>query len=84
MKKLSVLTNVVMLAGAMVLLARGVVFALPGPPPGVPAGDPYTQFAVGGGIAAYGAYQLWKAKRSVKKHEKEQRGRSFRNDGGAL
>jgi len=71
MKKLSLFTNVVMLAVSMVVLVRETGFAAPPPPPPVPAGDLFTQFAAGGGIAAYGAYRLWKAKRAAKKREWE-------------
>ncbi|MEK6744565.1 MAG: hypothetical protein AABZ15_13205 [Nitrospirota bacterium] len=72
MKKLSLLTNMLMLAGTMVVLAWGTGFAAPPPPPPpVPAGDLFTHLAAGGGIAAYGAYHLWRAKRSVRKQGKD-------------
>jgi hypothetical protein len=74
MKRLLLFVDVVMLSGLAVVLAAGTGFAAPPPPPpppAVPAGDVLTQFAAGGGIAAYGAYRLWKAKRAVKKMEEE-------------
>jgi hypothetical protein len=73
MKKLSSLINTCILSGAMVVLAWETLFAAPPPPPPppVPVGDVYTQLAAGGGIAAYGAYRLWRAKRAVKKQEKD-------------
>jgi len=75
MKIMCRFTNVIILSGFTVVLAWGTGFAAPPPPPpppSVPIGDLYTQLAAGGGIAAYGTYRLWKAKRAVKKHEKEQ------------
>lgn len=73
MKRFLLSANVIIVAGVMVLLASETGLAAPPPPPTpVPAGDMVTQFAAGGGIAAYGAYRLWKAKRAVKKTEKEQ------------
>ena len=72
MKKVLSLAEILLLAGAMVVLGWGTGFAAPPPPPPpVPVGDLYTQFAAGGGIAAYGAYRMWKAKRAVKKMVKE-------------
>lgn len=72
MKRLLSISYLAITAGALVLLAHETGLAAPPPPPPpVPAGDAFTQFAAGGGIAAYGAYRLWKAKRAVKKIEKE-------------
>ena len=74
MRKISYFTNIVILSGIMVIMAWETGFALPGPPdpPPAPVGNLYAQFAVVGGIVAYGAYYLWRANRAVKKDEKEQ------------
>ena len=73
MKRLSLFTSILMFAGFMVVVIWETGYAAPPPPPPpVPAGDLFTQFAAGGGIAAYGAYRLWRAKRAVKKQEMEQ------------
>ena len=74
MKRLSHFVDVLMLAGFAVVLAAGSGLAAPPPPPpppAVPTGDVMAQFAAGGGIAAYGAWRLWKAKRASKGSEKE-------------
>ena len=76
MRTLPLFTEVAFMAGLLVIMTWGTGFAAgppppPPPPPSVPAGDVFTQFAAGGGIAAYGAYRLWKAKRASKGSEKE-------------
>jgi hypothetical protein len=72
MKRTLPFIHLMITAGVLVLLARETgIAAPPPPPPPVPTGDIFTQFAAGGGIAAFGAYRLWKAKRAVKKMEKE-------------
>jgi hypothetical protein len=70
MKRFSSLSNVFMLAGTIVVLACTAALAAPPPPPPppVPTGDWFTQLASGSGIAAYGAYRLWKAKSAAKKN----------------
>ena len=68
MRRLSLLANVLSLAGLMVVMLWETGYtAPPPPPPPVPAGDLFTQFAAGGGIASYGAYRLWRAKRAERK-----------------
>jgi hypothetical protein len=51
-----------------VLFGAGSALAAPGPPPPpVPAENLFTEYLVGGGMAAYGSYRIWKAKRMAKK-----------------
>ena len=67
MKRSPYLSKVLLLSGGMALVAVGAALAAAPPPPPlppeVPAGSLVAQFAAGAGIAAYGAYRIWRGKR---------------------
>lgn len=72
MKKPSDCTNKIFLSllFACAVLAPSLAFAPPPPPdPAVPAGSEFAFYTVGLGVAGYGAWAIWKAKRNAKKNE---------------
>lgn len=72
MKRILMITEVVLIAACIAALTGGYAFAAPPPPPppDVPAGGPIAQYAVGGGIVAFGAYRLWKEKRAERRNKR--------------